>query len=258
MSRCPAARATNDYGAIVIGAGHNGLVCAAYLAKAGRRTLLVEARDGVGGTAASEAFGGAMVNICNCDRHHVSHHPRDRGLGLADHGLRYIDVDPAGINMSWAGGPAWLSHHDLEAAARRARPHLSCRDRRLPALRRGSDASRADDLRPTPTSAHRARHRRRHRPPGRWAERAAAMESRSAPTMMREFFTARRWVGRRWPRGPMVWGISPETPGTGLGAMTYAIRHVGRLGSSSRRQWHGAHTLQKSFAASGGELRLST
>ena len=25
----------------------------------------------------------------------------------------------------------------------------------------------------------------------------------------------------------MVWGISPETPGTGLGALPYAMRHVG-------------------------------
>ena len=38
-------RNAHDYDAIVIGAGHNGLVCAAYLAKAGMRTLLVEARS---------------------------------------------------------------------------------------------------------------------------------------------------------------------------------------------------------------------
>ncbi len=42
------------YDAIVIGGGHNGLVCAAYLARAGRRVLVLERRDRVGGAAVSE------------------------------------------------------------------------------------------------------------------------------------------------------------------------------------------------------------
>jgi phytoene dehydrogenase-like protein len=42
------------YDAIVIGGGHNGLVCAAYLARAGRRVLVLEHRERVGGAAVSE------------------------------------------------------------------------------------------------------------------------------------------------------------------------------------------------------------
>jgi phytoene dehydrogenase-like protein len=38
-----------DYGAIMIGAGHNGLVTAAYLAKAGRKVLVLEHREEIGG-----------------------------------------------------------------------------------------------------------------------------------------------------------------------------------------------------------------
>ncbi|MEM8936088.1 MAG: NAD(P)/FAD-dependent oxidoreductase [Pseudomonadota bacterium] len=45
-----------QYDAIVIGAGHNGLVCAALMAKAGRKVLLLEASDVVGGLAASREF----------------------------------------------------------------------------------------------------------------------------------------------------------------------------------------------------------
>ncbi len=40
--------------AIIIGAGHNGLVCAAYLAQAGRRVLVLERRELVGGCAVTE------------------------------------------------------------------------------------------------------------------------------------------------------------------------------------------------------------
>jgi len=43
-----------SYDAIVIGGGHNGLVCAAYLARAGKRVLVLERRERVGGAAVSE------------------------------------------------------------------------------------------------------------------------------------------------------------------------------------------------------------
>src|SRR5215470_18096361 len=42
------------YDAIVIGGGHNGLVCAAYLARAGKRVLVLERCERVGGAALSE------------------------------------------------------------------------------------------------------------------------------------------------------------------------------------------------------------
>ena len=53
---------TNRYDAIVIGGGHNGLVAAAYLGKAGLRTVVLERRPTVGGAAAtSELAPGARV-----------------------------------------------------------------------------------------------------------------------------------------------------------------------------------------------------
>jgi phytoene dehydrogenase-like protein len=44
-----------SFDAIVIGGGHNGLVAAAYLARSGARTLVLEARDTIGGAATTEA-----------------------------------------------------------------------------------------------------------------------------------------------------------------------------------------------------------
>ncbi|MBW2428129.1 MAG: FAD-dependent oxidoreductase, partial [Deltaproteobacteria bacterium] len=45
---------TKRYDAIVVGGGHNGLVCAAYLAKAGKQVLVLENRHILGGAAASD------------------------------------------------------------------------------------------------------------------------------------------------------------------------------------------------------------
>ena len=47
---------TDRYDAIVIGAGHNGRVCAALLAKAGKKTLVLEANEQVGGAAVTREF----------------------------------------------------------------------------------------------------------------------------------------------------------------------------------------------------------
>ena len=47
---------TDRWDAIVIGAGHNGLVCAAYLARGGHNVLVVEAAAEPGGLAASREF----------------------------------------------------------------------------------------------------------------------------------------------------------------------------------------------------------
>lgn len=56
----------SSYDAIIIGGGHNGLTCAAYLARAGRRVLVLERRDEVGGaTTTEEHYPGFKYSACS-------------------------------------------------------------------------------------------------------------------------------------------------------------------------------------------------
>ena len=56
---------TDRYDAIVVGAGHNGLVCSALLAKAGKQVLVLEANEQVGGAAVTREFAeGYSVSAC--------------------------------------------------------------------------------------------------------------------------------------------------------------------------------------------------
>jgi phytoene dehydrogenase-like protein len=85
----------STYDAIVIGAGHNGLTAAAYLARAGYSTLVLERRDIVGGCCVTEEIApGCRASttsyIASMLRQEVI-----RDLRLAEHGLRMVPCDPA-------------------------------------------------------------------------------------------------------------------------------------------------------------------
>src|SRR5690349_24196500 len=54
-ARASGASGPSDYDAIIVGGGHNGLVAAAYLARSGARTLVLEGRHKTGGAATTEA-----------------------------------------------------------------------------------------------------------------------------------------------------------------------------------------------------------
>ncbi len=56
----------STYDAIIIGGGHNGLVTAAYLARSGKKTLVLERRRLVGGAAVTEEiFPGFRFSVCS-------------------------------------------------------------------------------------------------------------------------------------------------------------------------------------------------
>ena len=81
------------YDAIVVGAGHNGLTCAAYLARAGRKVLVLERRHILGGaTVSEESYPGFTFSSCS----YVVSLLRPqiiRDLELSRHGLEILPLD---------------------------------------------------------------------------------------------------------------------------------------------------------------------
>ena len=82
---------SRKYDAVIIGAGHNGLVCAFYLARAGLKVRLVEARDVVGGAAVTEEFAPGFRNSVASYTVSLLQPKVIADMKLADHGYRVIE-----------------------------------------------------------------------------------------------------------------------------------------------------------------------
>ncbi len=95
---------------VVIGGGHNGLVTAFYLAKAGFKPLVLERRPTVGGCAITEEFHPGF----RCSR--LAHHAGPirpsllADMNLAKHGLKTFTPEVATLSLSSSGNPLALYH----------------------------------------------------------------------------------------------------------------------------------------------------
>ena len=76
---------------IVIGAGHNGLVCAFYLARAGQKITIVERRNVVGGAAVTEEFHPGFRNSVASYTVSLLNQQIIDDMDLASHGLRIVE-----------------------------------------------------------------------------------------------------------------------------------------------------------------------
>jgi len=101
---------------IIIGGGHNGLVAAFYLAKAGFKPLVIERREQPGGAAITEEFHPGFR--CSTLAHSAGPLRPDvvRDLRLEKHGLKLITPDVGTVALS-PDGRALVLHNDVRKAA---------------------------------------------------------------------------------------------------------------------------------------------
>lgn len=113
------------YDAIIIGAGHNGLVTACYLARAGKKVLVLERREVVGGACVTEeTFPGFKVStaayVNSLFRPEII-----KELRLADHGFSQLERVPASFSpfldgrYLMMGGDKELTHREISKFSRK-------------------------------------------------------------------------------------------------------------------------------------------
>jgi phytoene dehydrogenase-like protein len=243
---------------VVVGAGHNGLVAACYLARAGREVLVLEALDHPGGGAWTEE----TVPGYRFDVHSVAHNiinmtaiPAE--LDLAGAGLAYQEMDPFSIAVM-ADGRRVRFHRSVEETVASI---AEVDGAEALAYQRFIDLARpiVGVMMPAVRGQMSARD-----VPRRTADLVRALRHRPATTL-RDVLSPydsllRRWLRSDLTRGPVAAfaahaGVGPSEPGSALFAFWQAAYHL--FG-----QWHapgGARgltdALVRRLESLGGEVR---
>lgn len=111
---------TEPWDIVIVGAGHNGLVAAFYLARAGLRTLVLERREIVGGACVTEEFAPGFRASPGAYVLSMLREPVWRDLRLRERGLR-VDQSGPSLNL-YPDGQLFALHRDRGRTADAIRP----------------------------------------------------------------------------------------------------------------------------------------
>jgi len=245
-----------DAEVLVVGGGHNGMIAAAYLARAGVDVLVLEARSDVGGCASTVDDLGARFNICHCTHTLVRALPLEEELDLADHGLTYLSSDADSVFAFHDDRDSWVLFHEAERTlGGLAATHPASVDSYRQYLDDALPVAQLliDVLRTPPTAPRLALTAARRRLEG--VGRLLSWSRLSAAELLARWFDDWRVAMPAISVGPTVWGVPPDTPGTGLAALTYAIRHLVRTGRPAGGSGALVDAVRSSFEAAGGAVR---
>ncbi len=240
---------------VVVGAGHNGLICAAYLARAGLDVVVVERNDAAGGALMGSEWQGHVLEHGAVEHTAVLTSGVIDELGLEDLGLTYTTRDVAAIHLFGDGTQVTIGR-SIEAtadsiatvSARDARAWTELSERSAPLLRAFSIASNG------------------WVPPMRVATRVArTIGGRNADALVELVQMSVLDVAMRWFESPHVralaifrasfLGLPPWAPGTANAFLLTTGGHGRRLGRPVGGSRAFVAALTAAVTNSGGSVR---
>jgi phytoene dehydrogenase-like protein len=269
---------------LIIGGGHNGLVCAAYLARAGHDVLVLERRDIVGGAAVTEEL--APGYRCSTASYVVSLllPEVERDLRLGEHGYRVLPRSPSSFTPFEDGrsllmGPdAALNHREIAQFSRRdaeAYPRYEAWLSRIAEHLEPSMMQSAPELMPMPSSWRRRglRHRLRNLMRGRSLLNAFAALGEELPEAIEVLAGPATPILDRWFESDQLKGtlatdaiIGTFAPPSAPGTAYVLLHHVMGMAGGARGVWGyvegGMGALTQAMATSaqrfGARIRCGT